>query len=758
MDRAQAKRTDAAAGTQPAIGWRYDEAGKRDLRLDLLRGFAVFAMVVDHVGGASWLYALTGGNRFFVSAAEAFVFLSGVLVGIVYGGVAVAQGVRPAVGKLLQRAWVLYAVAVWLTLGFALAAVVLGDPIGAPFAQAPARFIFEVVTLQRTFYLVDVLLVYLFAMLAATGALALLVRGRWRAVALLSGGLWAAFQVWPAARQLPWPIADNPVFPFAAWQLPFFAGLLLGYHRHWLAEHLVARLPASPLRDGYLLPLGAAFAALVWLHATDAAAFDRLAPGGDAAAVLEAWFLKSHLPPPRLLACAVVFAFAWALVTRCWRPVRAASGPLLLALGQGALYAYAAHLFVAALARFVVVELVDPGLYSGFPPLHPGANAALQVAAVAVLWALTRARFLQGIVAPLGRPPFAPARQRLGAWSLPRPAEPLLAILLVALVTMVTLLPQSASARAAGQRATPSAAAPPVSTITAPRSVAGAAAGSGAAVGAAVPPAATTNVRPSAATAAVTPAGGYLRDASFESAALGRTLAYGIYLPPGYDGGATRYPTLYMLHGLGSHYSEWVVYGLAETADRLIQGGRLAPLIIVFPQGDYSYFVNHAGTSNDRWGDATAFDLTAHIDATYRTIPAREGRAIGGLSMGGFGALSLAFAHPYHFGVVGAHSPSLRTQGEAPDYLGSPAEYARIDPMALAYQLDPGTAPRIWIDVGTTDSWAVRTTSLKDLLRARGILPEYRETNGGHGGEYWRMNTPSYLRFYTGALTPAREP
>src|SRR6266550_3648324 len=66
--------------------WKYT-AGKRDLRLDLLRGFAAFAMIADHVGAAeySWLANITGGNRFFVSAAEAFVFISGLVMGIVYG-------------------------------------------------------------------------------------------------------------------------------------------------------------------------------------------------------------------------------------------------------------------------------------------------------------------------------------------------------------------------------------------------------------------------------------------------------------------------------------------------------------------------------------------------------------------------------------------------------------------------------------------------------------------------------------------------
>src|ERR687894_1954450 len=85
---------------QSLRGWRYVAEGKRDLRFDLLRGFAVFAMVVDHLGGASWLYALTGGNRFLVSAAEGFVLISGVVAGIVYGARARAGGLRATTPRL----------------------------------------------------------------------------------------------------------------------------------------------------------------------------------------------------------------------------------------------------------------------------------------------------------------------------------------------------------------------------------------------------------------------------------------------------------------------------------------------------------------------------------------------------------------------------------------------------------------------------------------------------------------------------------
>ena len=153
--------------------WRYAQEGTRDLRLDLLRGYAVFAMAVDHIGGGTALHLLTGGNRFFVSAAEAFVFISGVTVGMVYG----RYPLRIAVRRSLGRAWTLYAIAVWLGLAFAAGAALLGLSKGAAFDADAARFIRDVVLLKRTFYLVDVMLLYAFLMAVAPVALWLVKRG-----------------------------------------------------------------------------------------------------------------------------------------------------------------------------------------------------------------------------------------------------------------------------------------------------------------------------------------------------------------------------------------------------------------------------------------------------------------------------------------------------------------------------------------------------------------------------------------------------
>ena len=86
---------DAAGVVRPA----YITAQGRDLRIDLLRGFFVFAMIVDHVRGASPLYLLTGGNRFFVSAAEGFILLSGLMAGLIYRRRGRRDGLPPRCGR-----------------------------------------------------------------------------------------------------------------------------------------------------------------------------------------------------------------------------------------------------------------------------------------------------------------------------------------------------------------------------------------------------------------------------------------------------------------------------------------------------------------------------------------------------------------------------------------------------------------------------------------------------------------------------------
>ena len=784
--------------TPPARGWRYASADKRDLRLDLLRGFAVFAMVVDHIGGASWLSVITGGNRFFVSAAEGFVFISGVIVAVVYGERARREGLRATTTRLLNRSWTLYALAVWLALTTALLAALFGLPRGVTLAQDPARFVIEVVTLRRTFYLVDVMLFYALAMLVAPVALWALARGRWRLLALASVGLWGAYQLWPGALQLPWRIIDNPVFNFAAWQILFFGGMLVGHARTVAGRLRPSRRPPSRWREAALPLLAVALGGLIYLHATDAAILGPWVPDGDAAAWLDRWFDKSALPFPRLAACAIVFAFLWTLVSRCWWPIRRALGGFLLPLGQGALYAYAAHLFVIIGLQLLALQVWQHGRAIAYSTLDRSLDTLLQLVGIGIVWGLTRARFLLAVAAPLGAPPLRPfVAARLGR-ALPRPTDSLLAILLVVALCLPFLPPgggglgsafrgadttasgvSSAQAGGAGGAAAGSAAqplpppraAPPASTVTVPRSVAGGARGSSGYTGRKDQPGAQSApaapqggaqsppspLSPAAAAVAAPPpptaSGGYLKDGAFYSDALGRTMPYGIYLPPTYDSDPGRhYPVAYMLHGAGGHYSEWVAYGLPESAEDLIWNGEIQPLIIVMPQGDQSYFINHVGTDEARWGDYIAFDLVAHIDATYRTIPQPSSRAIGGLSMGGFGALQLAFTHPEIFGVVGAHSPALYTIEQIDTLIDAPDEGEEFDPLELAKTMNLAYAPKVWVDAGSDDRWADRDLLLGQILDARNIPHQVQLSPGQHTAEYWTAHAKDYVRFYARAL------
>src|SRR5581483_7778708 len=97
-------------------------------------------MVVDHIGGPSWLYAITGGNRFYTSAAEGFIFLSGLLVGIVYGRIVQRDGLAVGMRKALERAVVLYLLTVGVTFPLLLVSEMLDLCPGPPACSSPTRW------------------------------------------------------------------------------------------------------------------------------------------------------------------------------------------------------------------------------------------------------------------------------------------------------------------------------------------------------------------------------------------------------------------------------------------------------------------------------------------------------------------------------------------------------------------------------------------------------------------------------------------
>ncbi len=244
---------------------------------------------------------------------------------------------------------------------------------------------------------------------------------------------------------------------------------------------------------------------------------------------------------------------------------------------------------------------------------------------------------------------------------------------------------------------------------------------------------------------------GTLQDQDFFSPILNRNVTYRIYLPPGYTGGSKRYPVLYMLHGLSGSYKEWTDYGLLNNSDDMIAAGTVPPFIIVMPEGDQEYWMNHAN-GGLRWADYVVTDVVGHIDATYRTIANAPNRAIGGHSMGGHGSLQIGLNHPETFGIIGSHSPTLRTKAQSFYYWGDDAYYATVDPVSLA-KIKNLASYKIFLDDGQDDiEWRSRVEELAGILKARGANLQFNIWPGGHGGEYWIAHVKDYIKFYATAF------
>ena len=445
-------RAAGGEGSAPArkgwwTGWRYIPEGRRDLRLDFLRGFCAFAMVVDHLGGASYLYPLTGGNRFFVSAAEGFIFLSGLLVGLIYGPRIARDGLGAVQMHVLRRAFTLYGVTLGLTFTF----VGLSRLSDMPWLQdveplTPA-LLASLLTLHHTYYLVDVMLLYTLVLAVSPLALLLLHTGKTWVVLLFSVGFWLLYQWFPDQVALPWHIVNNDTFQTTAWQLWFFVGMVVGYHRDRIWR-ILGRLPLVPSA----VALSILAAALIVLRVTDGAPLAPLAPtlgiqtepsaspaqpaaaqssagaqpdvarglvprqtgapaaqgapalgtqaaesapgspGDPGQAVLDAVFDKHVARPGRVVAFAVFFPLLYLLLTYAWRPLARVAGWLLLPFGQNALYVYALHLFAIYLSALILPYV--PG-YDRFVAWE---NTPVQIAALLLIWLMVKRQVLFDVI------------------------------------------------------------------------------------------------------------------------------------------------------------------------------------------------------------------------------------------------------------------------------------------------------------------------------------------------------------------------
>ncbi len=370
------------------IHWRYPIDAKRDLRLDLLRGFAVFVMVVDHFGGSSWLYLVTGNNSFFTSGAEAFVLISGMVVGMVYGAIAQREGIKTAAIKALQRAWTLYKLTVVLTLALA----VISDIFELPWSKGvnltdPIAFTLRVIFLRETYYLADIPMMYTYLMFIAPAGLYLLYTGRTRWLLLLSFAGWIFYQYLTTRPTALFPIIGNTTFHVVAWQLIFFAAMAVGYHRNALWAR-VRTLPKWP----YFLFATALFIWLLHLYSTEIPALARLYPGVNWDLIWKELFDKADVGPGRIVATVIVFQFAYLFSTYFWVPIRHVFGWMLEPLGSNSLYSYTMHIVVIGLF-YVALPYLPIDIYK-----QGNLNTALQLGVLLVLWLMIRRQFAFDVV------------------------------------------------------------------------------------------------------------------------------------------------------------------------------------------------------------------------------------------------------------------------------------------------------------------------------------------------------------------------
>jgi len=160
---------------------------------------------------------------------------------------------------------------------------------------------------------------------------------------------------------------------------------------------------------------------------------------------------------------------------------------------------------------------------------------------------------------------------------------------------------------------------------------------------------------------------GEIIPAQFDSPTLHRPYQYNVYLPAGYAESDALYPVIYLLHGRGDDMDSWL--NVRSALDQQIANGSIPPIIAIMPDFPSleraNYYVDtqyeSQGSPNEPVESAFLNDLIPHVESTYRAIPRREGRLIGGYSMGGFGAIRYATAHPQVFAGALVLSPAVYT-------------------------------------------------------------------------------------------------
>jgi hypothetical protein len=371
---------------QPLLRWRYNPSveGKRDLRIDFLRGIAIVSMVVNHLESSSYFSAINRGH-IYASAAEGFVFISGLVLGMVTLGRIQKVGFLEAMKKLLERSGKLYLTSFILMSVLGLLSTVAPGWTRPAFDFAPGAW-WQILIAAATFHLappvIDILQLYVLLLLMSPAIFWMLRKGLWLPVLAFSWSIWSIQQLHPYALSFHPLDREHPYFAFAGWQLLYVHGLLAGYYRKKLQE-IWSKIPKIPL---------VIFCLLIVIVSMTAARYDiqlGLWPAKFSDRVT--WLAltdRSRVGFLRLINHIGLFPLLYMIVDTFWQPLYKSLGKLLINLGQNSLYVYVTHVPVT------VIWFLIPGLVNG----NPVVTTVAQAVAIGFFWLLVKKEVLFNII------------------------------------------------------------------------------------------------------------------------------------------------------------------------------------------------------------------------------------------------------------------------------------------------------------------------------------------------------------------------
>ena len=253
-------------------------------------------------------------------------------------------------------------------------------------------------------------------------------------------------------------------------------------------------------------------------------------------------------------------------------------------------------------------------------------------------------------------------------------------------------------------------------------------------------------LRPGAVLGPVNRHGAQVEHLTINSSAVGERLPVSVVVPKG--GSSSSRGLLVFLHGRGQDENTFLDNEMFSALSAL---GAKAP-VVAFPYGgDHSYWHNRADGS---WGTYVTDEVIPAVEKRVHTDPDRV--AIGGVSMGGFGAYDLALLNPGRFCAVGGHSPALWQSAEetAPGAFDDAEDFDAHNVIAgVPSQPSAFTGQPVWLDAGDEDPFIPGDQAFTAALHSAGAPLTERHWPGGHDEGYWNSHWDAYLRFYANALS-----